>query len=196
MIAGGVFRLRPIEAAELGSWMGTTPISPSCFGGDGTTLRALHVPRHVGSGDGRELAVRLPLGHGPDEMETGLARAFAGEPRVVELPTLDVSIDGVGATAVNDVVCATSQIGRIMSSPGQSAAKTWGFSRATGVICASPTGSTAVQPLERRACARLGPRRDGGHLRLPPHSLHARPLVVPRGLDLVVRNETHTMNAQ
>jgi len=26
-----------------------------------------------------------------------------------------------------------------------------------------------------------------------PHSLHARPLVVPRGLELVVRNETHNL---
>jgi NAD kinase len=29
---------------------------------------------------------------------------------------------------------------------------------------------------------------------IAPHSLHARPMVVPRGLDLEIRNETHDVD--
>src|SRR5213592_2773694 len=63
------------------------------LGGDGTTLRALH---------GFLSAMT------PDMMGDGLARAFAGERRVVELPTLDLDVDGTTTCAINDVVCATS----------------------------------------------------------------------------------------
>jgi NAD+ kinase len=58
-----------------------------------------------------------------------------------------------------------------------------------GVICATPSGSTAynlsnggpvlVRGLDAMAVTFIA-----------PHSLHARPMVVPRGLDLDVRNQT------
>src|SRR5437588_2295933 len=80
------------------------------LGGDGTMLRALHrflgtdVPV-IGVNFGR---VGFLSAMGRDDMEVGLRRAFVGERRVVELPTLDVNLDGVEAVAINDVVCATS----------------------------------------------------------------------------------------
>src|SRR5690349_10093264 len=67
------------------------------LGGDGTMLRALHqfldtdVPV-IGVNFGR---VGFLSAMGPDDMEAGLKRAFAGERRVVQLPTLDVSLNGV-----------------------------------------------------------------------------------------------------
>ena len=58
-----------------------------------------------------------------------------------------------------------------------------------GLICATPSGSTAynlsnggpvlVRGLDAMAVTFIA-----------PHSLHARPMVVPRGLDLEIRNQT------
>jgi len=81
------------------------------LGGDGTTLRALHrflgtpVPV-LGVNFGR---VGFLSAMGRDAMEDGLARAFAGERRVVELPTLVVNADGVEAVAVNDAATTGRQ---------------------------------------------------------------------------------------
>ena len=86
------------------------------LGGDGTMLRALQrflgteVPV-IGVNFGR---VGFLSAMDPSAMEEGLRRAFAGERRVVELPTLDVDVDGIEAVAINDVVCATSAIGRMV----------------------------------------------------------------------------------
>ena len=66
------------------------------LGGDGTMLRALQ--RYLGTGV-PVLGVNfgrvgfLTSMDGP-ELETGLARAFAGECAVLELATLDVEADG------------------------------------------------------------------------------------------------------
>ena len=63
-----------------------------------------------------------------------------------------------------------------------------------GLICCTPSGSTAynlsnggpvlVRGLHAMAIAFVA-----------PHSLHARPLVVPRGLDLLVENRTAGVSA-
>ena len=98
-------------------------------------------------------------------MEDGLRRAFAGERRVVELPTLDVDVDGVEAVAINDVVCATSTIGRMVElewAVGGEDARRAAVRRRD---LRDPDRLDRVQPLERRAGARLGARRDGGHVR-------------------------------
>src|SRR5205823_3739475 len=76
------------------------------LGGDGTMLRALQsfvgkgVPV-IGVNFGR---VGFLASIGPDDLEAGLRRVFAGEYRVVELPTLEVDADGQHAFALNDVV--------------------------------------------------------------------------------------------
>src|SRR5262249_30508409 len=61
--------------------------------------------------------------------------------------------------------------------------------------CASSTGSTAYN------LSAGGPGLVWGLDAMAvtfvsPHSLHARPLVVPRGLELMVRNETRTVTAK
>ena len=58
-----------------------------------------------------------------------------------------------------------------------------------GMICASPAGSTAYN------LSNGGPVLARGLdamvvTFIAPHSLHARPLVVPRGIDLEIRNQT------
>lgn len=167
------------------------------LGGDGTTLRGLH----------RFLGTRVPVlgvnfgrvgflsAMGRDAMEEGLARAFAGERRVVELPTLDVDVDGIAAVAVNDVVCATSQIGRMMELAWSLGGEDLGVQPCDGIICASSTGSTAYN-LSTGGPVLVWGLDAMAVTFVSPHSLHARPLVVPRGLDLRVRNETKTTVAK
>ncbi len=117
LIAGAIARLEAIAAgAGVEIVDGDDADLAVVLGGDGTTLRALHrfldtdVPV-IGVNFGR---VGFLSAMGRDEMEDGLARAFAGERRVVQLPTLDVNVDGIEAVAINDAVCATSAIGRMV----------------------------------------------------------------------------------
>jgi len=127
---------------------------------------------------------------GPEDMDEGLRRAFAGERRIVELPTLDVNVDGVDAVAVNDVVCATSTIGRMVELAWAVGGEDLGVQPCDGVICASSTGSTAYN-LSSGGPVLVWGLDAMAVTFVSPHSLHARPLVVPRGLELTVRNETH-----
>jgi NAD+ kinase len=167
------------------------------LGGDGTMLRALHqfldapVPV-IGVNFGR---VGFLSAMTPETMEEGLARAFAGERRVVELPTLDVDVDGVEAVAINDVVCATSTIGRMVELAWALGGEDLGVQPCDGVICATSTGSTAYN-LSSGGPVLVWGLDAMAVTFVSPHSLHARPLVVPRGLELTVRNVTDRQAAK
>jgi NAD+ kinase len=167
------------------------------LGGDGTMLRALHrflgtsVPV-IGVNFGR---VGFLSAMTPDGMEDGLARALAGERRVVELPTLDVDVNGTAAVAINDMVCATSAIGRMVELGWAVGGEDLGVQPCDGVICASSTGSTAYN-LSSGGPVLVWGLDAMAVTFVSPHSLHARPLVVPRGLELVVRNETRSVVAK
>lgn len=167
------------------------------LGGDGTMLRALHqflgtpVPV-IGVNFGR---VGFLSAMGPDDMEAGLRRAFAGERRVVELPTLEVDVDGVQAVAINDVVCATSTIGRMVELEWAVGGESLGVQPCDGVICATSTGSTAYN-LSSGGPVLVWGLDAMAVTFVSPHSLHARPLVVPRGLELMVRNVTDRQSAK
>ena len=86
------------------------------LGGDGTMLRALQ--RFLGT----EVPV-LGVNFGrvgflasiqPNELESGLARVFSCDYRVVQLTTLEVEANGARAAAVNDVVVLSSLRGRMI----------------------------------------------------------------------------------
>ena len=109
--------------------------------------------------------------------------------RIVELPTLDVDVDGTAAVAINDAVCATSAIGRMVELAWAVGGEDLGVQPCDGVICASPTGSTAYN-LSSGGPVLVWGLDAMAVTFVSPHSLHARPLVIPRGLELVVRNET------
>jgi NAD+ kinase len=198
VIAGAVTRLETIAAeAEVEIVDGDDADLAVVLGGDGTMLRALHrflrtaVPV-LGVNFGR---VGFLSAMPREEIEDGLRRAFAGERRIVELPTLEVDVDGLKAVAINDVVCATSAIGRMVELAWAVGGEDLGVQHCDGVICATPTGSTAYN------LSSGGPVLVWGIDAMAvtfvsPHSLNARPLVVPRGLDLVVRNETRNAAAK
>jgi NAD+ kinase len=161
------------------------------LGGDGTMLRALQrflgtdIPV-IGVNFGR---VGFLASIQPSELESGLARVFSGDYRVVHLTTLDVEADATRGAAVNDVVVLSAIKGRMVELGWAIGGEDLGVQPCDGLICATPSGSTAynlsnggpvlVRGLDAMAVTFIA-----------PHSLHARPLVVPRGLDLEIRNRT------
>jgi NAD+ kinase len=161
------------------------------LGGDGTMLRTLakllgsDVPV-IGVNFGRVgfLASIHPAG-----LERELERVFRGEYVVVELPTLEVDLDGGRHVAVNDVVATSSTLGRMVELAWAVGGEDLGIVPCDGMICATPSGSTAYNlsnggPVLVRGLDALAVTF------IAPHSLHARPLVVPRGLAVTVRNAT------
>jgi NAD+ kinase len=161
------------------------------LGGDGTMLRALKrflgtdVPV-IGVNFGR---VGFLASIEPDALAERLPHVFAGDYRVTALSTLEVETDGVRSPAVNDVVVLSSVRGRMVELAWALGGEALGVQACDGMICATPTGSTAynlsnggpvlVRGLDAMAVTFIA-----------PHSLHARPMVVPRGLELEIRNET------
>ncbi len=161
------------------------------LGGDGTILRTLahllgsDVPV-IGVNFGRVgFLASIP----PEGLERDLERVFAGDYAVFELPTLELELDGQRHVAVNDVVVTSSTLGRMVELGWAIGGEDLGTVPCDGMICASPSGSTAynlsnggpvlVRGLDAMAVTFIA-----------PHSLHARPLVLPRGSALTIRNET------
>src|SRR5439155_18391126 len=109
--------------------------------------------------------------------------------RVVELTTLDAETKGIRVSAINDVVTLSGVRGRMVELGWTIGGEDLGVQPCDGMICSTPSGSTAynlsnggpvlVRGLDAMAVTFIA-----------AHSLHVRPLVVPRGLDLDVRNET------
>jgi NAD+ kinase len=165
-------------------------------GGDGTILRTLakllgtDVPV-IGINFGR---VGFLASIAPDRLEEDLARVLAGEYRTIEQPTLEAQLDGERLVAVNDVVATSSALGRMIELGWSIADEDLGVVSCDGMICSTPSGSTAynlsnggpvlVRGLDAMAITFIA-----------PHSLDARPLVVPRGAELTVRNATSDVAA-
>ena len=114
------------------------------LGGDGTMLRAL----------GRYLDAGVPVigvnfgnvgflaSIDKDDLEEGLARVFAGEYRVEELPTLDVEVGEERRVAVNDLVVASAVVGRMIQLEWAIGGETLGRLGCDGLVCSTPPGST------------------------------------------------------
>jgi len=161
------------------------------LGGDGTMLRALG--RFLGTGVpvigvnfGR---VGFLASIARDQLESGLARVFAGDYRVEEVPTLDVEVGDERRLAINDLVVASGVVGRMIQLEWAVGGEGLGRLACDGVVCSTPPGSTGynfsnggpvlVWGLDAMAITFVA-----------PHSLNARPLVVPRGAELIVWNRT------
>jgi NAD+ kinase len=161
------------------------------LGGDGTMLRAL--THFLGSG-----VPVIGVNYGrvgfltaitPDGLEHGLERVFAGDYRVVELPTLEVCAGGATHVAVNDAVITSGTIGRIIELGYSIDDEELGPQRCDGLVCSTPQGSTAYNLSNGGPVLVWG--LDAMVLTfVAPHSLHVRPLVVPRGPALGVTNRS------
>jgi NAD+ kinase len=166
------------------------------LGGDGTILRTLArllgrgVPV-IGVNFGR---VGFLASIAPARLEEDLRRVFAGDYVVVDQPTLEARLDGSTFVAVNDVVATSSTLGRMVELGWAVGAEDVGVVPCDGMICCTPSGSTAynlsnggpvlVRGLDAMAITFIA-----------PHSLHARPLVLSRGAELTVRNATPDVGA-
>src|SRR5881394_971071 len=160
-------------------------------GGDGTILRTL--ARLLGTGIpvigvnfGR---VGFLASIAPDRLEDDLARVFRGEYRTIEQPTLEARLDGDAFVAVNDVVATSSTLGRMIELGWSIAGEDLGVVSCDGMICSTPSGSTAYNlsnggPVVVRGVDAIAITF------IAPHSLDARPLVVARGAELTLRNAT------
>jgi NAD+ kinase len=161
------------------------------LGGDGTMLRALK----------RSLETRKPvigINFGSvgfltsipgDELESGLRRVFGGDYEVVELPTLEAEVGDATHVAVNDVVAASSSIGRMIELSWSVGGEDLGEVPCDGVICATPPGSTGYN-LSNGGPVLVWGLDAMAITFIAPHSLHARPLVVPRSRDVAIESRT------
>jgi NAD+ kinase len=161
------------------------------LGGDGTMLRAL--ARFLGTG-----VPVIGVNYGrvgfltaiPSErLEVDVKRVFAGEYNTVELSTLDVTVGGDTRTGVNDAVVAGGTLGRMIEVGYAIGDEDLGSQPCDGLICATPTGSTAYN------LSNGGPVLVWGSDAMvltfvAPHATHIRPLVVPRGPHVTITNIT------
>jgi NAD+ kinase len=166
------------------------------LGGDGTMLRALTlflgtgVPV-IGVNFGR---VGFLSSMGRHDLEGGLSRVFAGEYEVVELPTLEVEHPRGTDRAVNDVVVASASLGRMIELDLAVGGEELGRQPCDGVICSTPSGSTAYN-LSNGGPLLMWGLEAMALTWVAAHSLHARPLVVPPGADVIVWNRTPDVQA-
>jgi NAD+ kinase len=191
----GVELLLPDEEAEKHRRGITEAISLAelvvVLGGDGTMLRALGrfldtgVPV-IGVNFGR---VGFLSSIKAERLEADLGRVFGGEYQVVELPTLDAETDGRTRVAVNDVVITSSVLGRMVELGWAVGGEDLGRQPCDGLICSTPSGSTAYN-LSNGGPVLVWGIDATAITFVAPHSLHARPLVVPRGRDIIIWNRT------
>jgi len=162
------------------------------LGGDGTILRTLRrllgtgVPV-IGVNYGR---VGFLASIEPDRLEQDLARVLAGEFRTLELATLEAALDGERRVAVNDVVVTSATLGRMVELHYAVGGEEIETIPCDGLICATPTGSTAYNLSNGGPVLVRGVDAFAVTF-IAPHSLHARPLVIPRGVALRVENRSH-----
>jgi NAD+ kinase len=167
-------------------------------GGDGTLLRAVRiaVPLDVpvlGVNMGR-LGFLTEVDTTPDGFAR-IARALRGEFVVEERVTLEVSVNGVGAHfALNDVVVRRGAQARMapfgLSLDGELIADV----PSDGLVVATPTGSTAY--FLSAGGPIIAPSVDAfGVASLLPHTLFARPLIVPTTSTIEITCDSETVHA-
>ena len=166
------------------------------LGGDGTVLRAL--ARFLGSGVpvigvnfGR---VGFLSSMGRRELEEGLGRVFAGEYDVVDLPTLELDHPDGRTVAVNDVVVSSASLGRMIELELAVGGEELGRQPCDGIICSTPSGSTAYN-LSNGGPVLMWGLEAIALTYVAAHSLHARPIVIPAGADVIVWNRSADVEA-
>jgi NAD+ kinase len=193
-IGDAVARLERIAreaGVELVTTAGEPPDVAIVLGGDGTMLRALRT--YLGTGVpvfgvnfGRVGFLTSVEGSG---FEEGVRRVFAGDYRVVELSTLRVEVGGEAHPAINDAVATSARLGRMVELGWEIGGEDLGTQPCDGVICATPSGSTAYNLSNGGPVVMWG--IDAMAITfVAPHSLYARPLVVPRGAVVRITNRT------
>jgi NAD+ kinase len=161
------------------------------LGGDGTMLRALRTYMGTdvpvfGVNFGR---VGFLTSVDADGLDDGVARVLRGEYTVVELATLAIEAGGETTHAINDAVATSARLGRMVELGWEIGGEDLGVQPCDGMICSTPSGSTAYN-LSNGGPVLVWGLDAMAITFVAPHSLHARPFVVPRGLSLGITNRT------
>ena len=122
-----------------------------------------------------------------DEAEDGMRRAFAGETEPIDLPGLEIEIDGRPRVALNDVSFIRRPHERVAELSYKIAGEEVGNVRCDGLVAATPVGSTGYNLANQGPILAWGVK---GYVvsYVAPHSLTARALVVAPGDVLHVGN--------
>jgi NAD+ kinase len=188
---GRVERLADAAGVELVRLGEGSPDLVIALGGDGTMLRALRATLGTaapvfGVNFGRMGFLTSAEG---EHLEEVLPRVFAGESRIVELCTLAASLVDGRQVAVNDVVVTSARPGRMVELGWEVGGYELGSQPCDGLICCTPSGSTAYN-LSNGGPVMMWGLEAMAITFVAPHSLLARPLVLPRGHDLTVTNSS------
>ncbi len=121
------------------------------------------------------------------EAAAGIRRALEGEIETIELPALEVTIDGAKEIGLNDVTLARRPEDRIAELTYRIAGEEVGHVRCDGLVAATPAGSTGYNLANQGPILAWGVK---GYVvsYISPHSLTARALVVAPGDVLYVGN--------
>jgi NAD+ kinase len=159
------------------------------LGGDGTILHALR--RYGGTGVAvfgvNFGTVGFLAAVDRDSAEAGLARAFAGEIEVIDLPGIQVEAGGRSGVGINDVTLSRRPHDRVAELSYKIASEEVGHVRCDGLVAATPVGSTGYNLANQGPILAWGVK---GYVvsYISPHSLTARALVVAPADVLTVVN--------
>ncbi len=122
-----------------------------------------------------------------DGAEEGIRRAFAGETEMIDLPGLEIDVDGSPQVALNDVSFIRRPHERVAELSYKIAGEEVGHVRCDGLVAATPVGSTGYNLANQGPILAWGVK---GYVvsYVAPHSLTARALVVAPGDVLHVGN--------
>ncbi|HEU5063578.1 MAG TPA: NAD(+)/NADH kinase [Solirubrobacterales bacterium] len=159
------------------------------LGGDGSILHALRRYAHTevpvfGVNFG---TVGFLAAVEREEAAEGIRRALAGEIETIQLPGLEVKVDGKRQVGLNDITLARRPHDRVAELSYRIAGEEVGHVRCDGLVAATPAGSTGYNLANQGPILAWGVK---GYVvsYISPHSLTARALVVAPGDVLHVIN--------
>ncbi|HEX5527264.1 MAG TPA: NAD(+)/NADH kinase [Solirubrobacterales bacterium] len=159
------------------------------LGGDGSILHALRRFAHTevpvfGVNFG---TVGFLAAVERDAAREGIRRALTGEIEIVQLPGLEVTVDGRKEVGLNDITLTRRPHDRVAELSYRIAGEEVGHVRCDGLVAATPVGSTGYNLANHGPILAWGVK---GYVvsYISPHSLTARALVVAPGDVLHVGN--------
>lgn len=122
-----------------------------------------------------------------DEAAAGIRRALEGDVETIQLPGLEVAVDGRKEIGLNDITLARRPHDRVAELSYRIAGEEVGHVRCDGLVAATPAGSTGYNLANQGPILAWGVK---GYVvsYISPHSLTARALVVAPGDVLHVLN--------
>jgi NAD+ kinase len=167
----------------------TVPDICLVLGGDGSILHALRRYAHTevpvfGVNFG---TVGFLAAVERDEAAAGIRRALDGEIETIQLPGLEVKVDGKEQVGLNDITLARRPHDRVAELSYRIADEEVGHVRCDGLVAATPVGSTGYNLANQGPILAWGVKGYAVSY-ISPHSLTARALVVAPGDVLHVVN--------